>query len=79
MSEDLQSRVVLLESWKHHMEIKQASLDSDRVHLDKELNEVKETLKEIKGNLSKVVWLILASIIGGFMTWVISGGLNQSG
>lgn len=79
MTEVIERRLTSLEDWRHQLEVKQAKAESDRAHLDKDLREVKETLKEIKGNLAKVVWLILASIIGGFMTWVISGGLNQGG
>jgi len=79
MTDPVERRLTSLEDWRHQLEVKQAKADSDRVHLDKDLREVKETLKEIKGNLAKVVWLILASIIGGFMTWAMSGGFATGG
>lgn len=33
-------------------------------------------LDRIDGHISKLVWLIIAAIIGAFMTFIIGGGLN---
>ncbi|WP_420343934.1 hypothetical protein [Paenirhodobacter sp.] len=37
---------------------------------------IQNTLSAINANINKIVWLIIASIVGGAMTFIISGGLN---
>lgn len=42
---------------------------------DKEIAEIKSSLKEINRNTTWLVRLIIGSIISGFLLWVINGGM----
>ncbi|RWR14241.1 hypothetical protein [Paenirhodobacter populi] len=37
---------------------------------------IQESLRAINANINRVVWLVIAGIVGGVMTFIISGGLN---
>lgn len=37
---------------------------------------VEKNLQEINGNLARLVWLAITAIIGGFMAFVLRGGLG---
>lgn len=39
-------------------------------------NSIVKRLDRIDGHISKLVWLIVAAIIGAFMTFMIGGGLS---
>ncbi|RWR28718.1 hypothetical protein D2T29_15925 [Sinirhodobacter populi] len=37
---------------------------------------IQNSLDAINANINKVVWLVVAAIVGGGMTFIISGGLT---
>lgn len=58
------------------------SLDRDlavsaekRKFVDQRFNQIDTRLDRIDGHISRLVWLIIAAIIGGFMSFLMKGGL----
>lgn len=70
-TEDRQ-RLVALETWKQQSEISGA-------RLDERFQEMGNRLNRIDANLSRLMWLFIAGIVGGFLTFVMKGGLNIAG
>lgn len=61
----------------------QSSLRSDmriaevrREHIDQQFKHVNSRFNKIDANISKLVWLVISGIIGGVMSFVMSGGLT---
>ena len=71
MTEDRQ-RLIALETWKQQSEISGA-------RLDERFTEMGNRLNRIDTNLSRLMWLFIAGIVGGFLTFVMKGGLNIAG
>lgn len=44
-------------------------------HLDKRFDKIEDDVGEIKGYLLKIVWLIVLSLIGALVTFIVQGGL----
>lgn len=73
----------------HHLDARVAALEgmAVRVETDRAVNEEKQKLKErrfsqIDGRLdridaliSRLAWLIMAAIVGGFMSFLLKGGI----
>ena len=51
-------------------------LDKRLALIEQQFKDMREELRAIAGNLSKLVWAVAAAIIAGFMQWIIRGGLN---
>ncbi|MGB3244646.1 MAG: hypothetical protein WBB25_08935 [Sulfitobacter sp.] len=58
------------------------SLDRDlavseekRKFVDQRFNQIDVRLARIDGHVSRLVWLIIAAIVGGFMSFLMRGGL----
>lgn len=46
-----------------------------REHIDSQFEQVNSRFNRLDMNISKLVWLVIAAIIGGVMSFVTSGGL----
>lgn len=66
---DSEGRIDRLEARVQKLEINSA-VDFER-H-----SAVIKRLDKIDGHISKLVWLIMAAIVGGFMTFILNGGLS---
>jgi hypothetical protein len=64
-----ESRLTALEQWKGQRDI------ADAVR-EEQLKGIKGDLATIKTTLSRLVWLMVTGIIGGFIAFVINGGLK---
>ena len=87
---DHDKRLSDLEEWRHHTETLLAVRQERDKHMDdrfdrieKAVGDAKTEFKEgvggIKGDLKKLVWLIVVAIVGGIMQFVMSGGLSSIG
>lgn len=47
-----------------------------REHIDAQFNHIDTRFNKLDSNISRVVWLVLASIVGGFVSFVLKGGLG---
>lgn len=68
---DTQNRQRLsdLEKWQRQNEIAEARTDVQFKEMDKKLNKIESTL-------SRIMWLIIAGLIAGFVSFVLKGGLT---
>lgn len=83
MDSDLRSRVVSLEHSSASKETRLAALEHWRGQRDiadavreEQFRGIKEDLKAIKGNLSRLAWLMITGIAMGFIAFIINGGLK---
>lgn len=74
MSDNTEQRLSSLEKRMASMETNFAVSKRERIHMNQRFERVDEGLHKIYVHITKLVWLILASIIGAFMTVVIQGG-----
>lgn len=65
------------------IEIYQTGADRDHKHLDSKFAELKkhfdDEIRSIKRPLNTVIIAIVLALLGGFMTFVMQGGLNAAG
>ena len=50
-------------------------MESDIRLIRQVLESTDKRVEKIEGNISRVVWLLVAAILGAFATFVIKGGL----
>jgi len=74
--EQLERRLRDLEEWKNEQVMTCAVRAERDRHMDKRLDELKESVNEVKGYLLRIVWVIVLGIVGSLVTFVISGGLT---
>lgn len=64
-----ETRIVALEQWRAQMDIANAVRDE-------QFKGIKADLKSIQSALSRLVWLMITGLAGGFIAFIISGGLR---
>ena len=56
-----------------------ATMKNDRIHMDRRFDQVEKQISSLADTIGKVGWflggLVATAIIGGFMSWVLTGGL----
>ena len=62
-------RLNTVDTWQRNADVASA-------RRDEQFTAIKEDLKSIKSNLSKIVWLILGAIVAAVMAFLIRGGLH---
>lgn len=68
-----------VDHWRNALSTAQAVDQERRKHMDKRFDALEERMDRLDGHLTKLVWLIITSIVVAFMTFVIGGGLNALG
>lgn len=63
------------EAWKADIEARMRAVETSQVANAVRYEAIASRLDKIDGHISKLLWLIIAAIVGGFMTFVINGGL----
>ena len=76
---NLEERTHKLEAFQNAQKTLEAVNDERRKHMDKRFDTVENGIDKLNGHLTKVVWLIVASILGGVMTFILGGGLANVG
>ena len=71
----LEIRVRKLEQWTGTFDAVNAER---RAQSEADFRRVYDRLDKIDGNLSKVVWIVLAAVIGGFLTFMMQGGFASA-
>jgi len=56
------------------METERAVSEEKRKFMEARFNQIDRRLEKIDGHISRLVWLIIATIIGASMSFVMSGG-----
>ncbi len=71
--DNLEARVSDLERWRATQE----AVSQERLkHMDDRFNRIESRLDNVDKNVSRVVWLIVASIIAALLSFIFRGGLN---
>ncbi|MEL6915563.1 MAG: hypothetical protein AAFP13_13785 [Pseudomonadota bacterium] len=71
----IDARLSSVEGAMHTVETERAVNEEKEKFMVSRFNALDGRLDKIDGHVAKLVWLILAAIIGGFMSLVIRGGL----
>lgn len=80
---DLRSRIVALEQHKMSQEQRTLALeawqrqaDIFNARRDEQFKRIESDLQKISGTLSRIMWLIIAGIVTGAISFILSGGLR---
>lgn len=73
---ELNDRVKTLELWRASQDIETVRTQERRNSMDERFERVEERIDRIDSNIAKVVWLLVASILSAFITFMIKGGLS---
>ncbi len=57
------------------METDRAVSEEKRKFMEARFNQIDRRLDKIDGHISRLVWLIIAAILGGFMSFVMQGSM----
>ena len=68
-----EKRLSALEALVAQIETDRAVSEEKRKFIEARFNEVGRRLDRIDGHISRLVWLIIAAILGGFMSFVMQG------
>lgn len=71
----VEKRLTSLELSVAAMETERAVGEEKRKFMEARFNNIDQRLEKIDGHISRLVWLIIAAILGGFMSIVMQGGL----
>lgn len=68
---NMNEKVKELESWRHVQDTNNAVNKQSLLSIEKRLD-------RIDGHMTRLVWTIVGSILLGFLTFIMQGGLNVS-
>ncbi|MEM1234777.1 MAG: hypothetical protein AAGH70_11690 [Pseudomonadota bacterium] len=71
----LHGRLELLEASIRQMETERAVDLEKQKFIEERFNRLDQRLVKIEGHTSRLVWLIIAAIIGGLMSFMMRGGV----
>ncbi|WP_299674523.1 hypothetical protein [uncultured Roseobacter sp.] len=71
----IDKRISAIERATIMLERELAVAEEKRKFVEQRFNEVDRRLDRIDGHISRLVWLIIAAIIGGFMSFVMRGAM----
>ncbi|WP_424984331.1 hypothetical protein [Microbulbifer sp. S227A] len=75
MLHQLEKRVVAVEAAIATIETDRAVNEEKRKFMEARFNQIDRRLDKIDGHISRLVWLIIAAILGGFMSFVMQGNI----
>tara|TARA_R110000868_G_scaffold204343_1_gene452418 strand:+ start:284 stop:550 length:267 start_codon:yes stop_codon:yes gene_type:complete len=77
--ENLNTRLSVLEKWRHEQDVFNAQRNERDKHIERTLvnldKKVTEGFKRLDGYITRIIWLILAAGVAGIMNFMLSGGL----
>lgn len=62
--------------WQRDIERRLTTLERDHAVDGERYRNIEKRLDRIDGHIAKLVWLIIAAIVGGLMAFIMQGGLN---
>jgi hypothetical protein len=68
-------RISAIEDATVMLERELAVAEEKRKFVEQRFNQMDKRLDRIDGHISRLVWLIIAAIVGGFMSFVMRGAL----
>lgn len=73
MFRQFEERLVAVEAALVTMATDRAVSEEKRKFIEARFNQIDTRLEKIDGHISRLVWLIIAAILGGFMSFVMQG------
>lgn len=73
MFRHFEKRLASVETLLAKMETDRAVSEEKRKFIEARFNDVGRRLDRIDGHISRLVWLIIAAILGGFMSFAMQG------
>ncbi len=58
------------------LETERAVSEEKRKFMEARFNQIDRRLERIDGHISRLVWLIIAAIVGGIMSFLMTGGVG---
>ncbi|MEX0286745.1 MAG: hypothetical protein AB3N23_19235 [Paracoccaceae bacterium] len=74
MFRQIEVRMSALEAALGVLETERAVSEEKRKFMEARFNQIDTRLERIDGHISRLVWLIIAAIVGGVMSVVMQGG-----
>lgn len=68
-------RLSALESGQNELRGDLRIAEVRREHIDEQFQRVNNRFNKLDQNISKLVWLVIAAILGGVMSFIMKGGL----
>lgn len=75
---ELKKRLTVIEQWQIEQRVHSSARNERDKHLDERFDRLEKGTDEIKGYLLKIVWVIILAIIGGFVTFMMNGGISSA-
>ena len=75
---ELKKRLSVIEQWQIEQRVTTSARNERDKHLDERFDRLEKGTDEIKGYLLKIVWVIILAIIGGFVTFMMNGGISSA-
>ena len=69
-----EQRLSVLEAWRTQRDIDSARHDERWRHMDEKIDAVGKKVDKISGDLSRIMWTILAAIIVAIVSFMVKGG-----
>ena len=76
MFRHVEKRLTSLELTVAAMETERAVSEEKRKFMEARFNQIDRRLEKIDGHVSRLVWLIIAAIVGGVMSFLLQGGVG---
>lgn len=73
---DQHKRLAALEEIFSDRRVDDARREEREKAMQKDVAEVREDIKSIKGAFTKLLWIVAAAVLGAFVTFLLSGGLR---
>ncbi|MEO0677085.1 MAG: hypothetical protein AAFR53_05530 [Pseudomonadota bacterium] len=74
MVSSLEARVVTLEEAQQRTHMERAVNQEKQKYIEDRFNRLDKRLAKIEGHVSRIVWLVIAAIIGAAMSFIVRGG-----
>ena len=74
MFRHVEKRLTSLELSMGALETERAVSDEKRKFMETRFGQIDRRLEKIEGHMARLVWLIIAAILGGFMSFVMQNG-----
>lgn len=73
---DAQKRLIALEDIYSDRRVDDARREEREKSMQKDISDVREDIKSIKGAFTKLLWIVGTAVIGAFVTFLLAGGLK---
>lgn len=75
MFRQIEVRMSAVEAALGALETERAVSEEKRKFMDARFTQIDRRLERIDGHISRLVWLIIATIVGGIVSFVVKGGM----